>query len=305
VRVDPARAFVRELTGLGSEPVEAEPRATSRIGRDGLLHLRFARRDDRTVLATQRFRSPLQVLEPLDVADDGSALAVLLNPGGGVLGGDHLHTEIELGPGAHVMVATPSATKVYRCPDRPAVVETRVALGEGAALEYLPHHLIPHAGAALEQSLHIDLGPQSRLILYDGLSLGRVARGERWAFHSLASEVRVTSAGRPLYWDRLRLSPHAAAGLGGLGGSEGCAYLGTLLLCGTGPAAWNDVLGAFLDRLARQSAVTGGASLLARHGCVVRFLSPSAHALTAFAREAWGLARRHLLGRPPLDLRLD
>ncbi len=282
-----------------------EPGATPRVGRDGLVQLRFARRDERTVLVSRRFRAPLQVLEPWDAAGDGSALAVLLNPGGGVLGGDHLRTKIELGPGAHVTVATPSATKVYRCPDRPAVLETTIALGEGAAFEYVPHHLIPHAGAALDQKLHIDLGQESRLILYDALSLGRVARGERWAFRSLANEVRVTSDGRPLYWDRLRLTSASAPGLADLGGADGCAYLGTVLLCSPGGVHWGGVVDAFVDCLANQAGVRGGASLLARDGCVVRFLAPSAHALTAFAREAWGVARKHLLGLPPLDLRLD
>jgi urease accessory protein len=253
---------------------------------------------------SRRFRSPLQVLEPLDVAGDGSALAVLLNPGGGILGGDLLRTEIEVGPGAHVTVATPSATKIYRCAGPLAVQQTSLRVAEDATLEYLPQHLIPHAGAALEQSLHVHLGPGSRLILYDGFALGRVARGERWAFRSLASELRVDAGDRPLYWERLRLTPGGAAGLAGLGGAEGCAYLGTLLLCSPGRADWSGVLGPIGDLLAERNDVQGGASLLARDGCVVRFLAPSAHALAAFAHQAWAVARRHLLGLPPLDLRL-
>ena len=93
--------------------------------------------------------------------------------------------------------------------------------------------------------------------------------------------------------------------LADLGGAEGCVYLGAVLLCAPGRVDWGGVQDAFLDLLTSQAEVKGGASLLAREGCVVRFLAPSAHALTAFAREAWGLARRHLLGLPPLDLRLD
>ncbi len=274
------------------------------MGRDGFLGLRFSRRDDRTVLVSRRFRAPLQVLEPLDIAGDGSALVVLLNPGGGVLGGDRLQTQIDLGPATHVTVATASATKVYRCPGPGAAQHTTVRVAEGAVLEYVPHHLIPHAGAALDQSLHVDLGPRSRLILYDGLSLGRVARGERWAFRSLASRVRIAEGGRPLHEDCVRLTADQAPTLATLGGAEGCAYLGTILFCEPGRADWEDVLGATLELL-RETEVLGGASLLARSGCVVRFLAPSAHVLTAFARAAWALGRRHLLGLPPLDLRLD
>jgi urease accessory protein len=274
------------------------------VGRDGFLGLRFARREERTVLVSRRFRAPLQVLEPLDTAGDGSALVVLLNPGGGVLGGDRLQTQIDLGPDTHVTVATPSATKVYRCTGPAAAQHTTVTVAEGAVLEYVPHHLIPHAGAAFEQSLRIDLAPRSRLILYDGLSLGRVARGERWAFRSLASRVRIADGDRPLYEDCFRLTPDQAPALATLGGAEGCAYLGTLLFCEPSRPGWEDVLAAAWE-LVRQTEVQGGASLLARGGCVLRFLAPSAHTLTAFARAAWGLGRRHLLGLPPLDLRLD
>jgi urease accessory protein len=257
------------------------------------------------VLVSQRFRSPLQVLKPLDAAGDGSAVAVLLNPGAGVLGGDHLRTEIDLGPGTHVTVATPSATKVYRCPGPSAIQDTVLSVGEGATLEYVPHHLIPHAGAALEQSLHLELAPRSRLILYDGLSLGRLTRGESWVFRSLASEVRVMASGRPLYWDRLRLTSAEAGALRGLGGAEEAAYLGTLLFCAPGRIDWQELMGSLSELLGGQIEVRGGASLLARDGCVVRFLAPSAHALTGFARHAWTVGRRRLLGLPPLDLRLD
>ena len=245
------------------------------------------------------------MLEPLDTAGDGSALVVLLNPGGGVLGGDRLQTEIDLGPNTHVTVATASATKVYRCAGPAAVQHTSVTVAEGAVLEYVPHHLIPHAGAALEQSLRIDLTPRSRLILYDGFSLGRVARGESWAFRSLASEVRVSEGGRPLHEDRFRLTADQAFGLRDLGGAEGCAYLGTVLLGAPSRTDWEDVMAESWELLARHPEVRGGASLLARGGCVIRFLAPSAHSLTAFARVAWGLGRRRLLGLPPLDLRLD
>ena len=230
----------------------------------------------------------------------------LLNPGGGVLGGDRLRAEIDLGPGAHASVATPSATKVYRCPGPPAVQHTFVSLAEGATLEYVPHHVIPHAGAALEQSLHVDLGPRSRLILYDGLCLGRVARGERWAFRSLASEVRVTDGGRPLYWDRLRLTPDRAEALSDLGGAEGCAYLGTVLLSSPGRADWEDQLGAALG-------LAGASDRRAR-----RRQSPLALGLCREVPGAFGSRLERIrprgLGRgpppppgppPPLDLRLD
>ena len=66
------------------------------------------------MLTGRRFALPLQALEPMDLVGDGSATLLLLNPTGGVLGGDRLETEVSLGPASHVCLSTPSATRVYR-----------------------------------------------------------------------------------------------------------------------------------------------------------------------------------------------
>ena len=60
------------------------------------------------MLTARRFTLPLQALEPMALADDGAAPLLLLNPTGGILGGDRLETEVVLGAGAHVVLSTPS-----------------------------------------------------------------------------------------------------------------------------------------------------------------------------------------------------
>src|ERR1700686_5056984 len=76
-------------------------RNPERVGRDGFLCLQFERRGARTVLAKSRFTLPLQALTPLTL-EDGTAYLMLLNPTGGVLGGDHLVTEIVQEAETHV-----------------------------------------------------------------------------------------------------------------------------------------------------------------------------------------------------------
>src|SRR5258708_28746662 len=115
-----------------------------RVGRDGFLRLRFEQRGSRTILAQSRFSLPLQAMAPLTL-DDGAAYLMLLNPTGGVLGGDRLITEIAQEAGTHVCLTTPSATRIYRTLVRPAILDTTIQLSEGATLEYFPDHLIPHA----------------------------------------------------------------------------------------------------------------------------------------------------------------
>lgn len=273
-----------------------------RVGRDGTLSLAFERRGGDTVLTERRFTLPLQALEPIPLEGDGSVCLMLLNPTGGVLGGDRLRTEITLGPGAHVCLTTPSATRVYRTLGPPAVQETTIRLGKGALLEYLPEHVIPHPGSAFHQSLTVEMGPESRVILSDAFAIGRLAREERWGFRELVSRASVTSRGRPLFLDSTRLDPSRRTPEG-LGGMEGFGYLATLALFADGFQSWEPVVQTLDERLREVPSVLGGASPLVRGGCLVRFLAVSAHDLTQATRSLWTLARQLLLGLPALDLR--
>lgn len=293
-----APALLQSSTGFA----RASSSRLDRVGRDGALSLAFERRDGATILTERRFTLPLQALEPIPLENDGSLSLMLLNPTGGVLGGDRLETEIRLGPGAHVCLTTPSATRVYRTLGPPAVQQTAIRLGEGAVVEYLPDHVIPHPGSVFRQSLTVEMGPESRAIVIDAFAIGRLARGERWAFKELANQTTVTSQGRLLFLDRIRLEPSRRIPEG-LGGVEGFGYLASIALFANAFVRWENVVGALAERLAGWPSVRGGVSQIARDGCLVRVLAPSAYDLTDAIRGLWTLARRLLLDLPALDLR--
>src|SRR3984893_12427524 len=177
---------------------------SERVGRDGILRLRFARKGATTILAQSRFSLLLQTLTPLTLAD-GASYLMLLNPTGGVFGGDHLITDIVQEAETHVCLTTPSATRIYRTAEKPAILETVIHLGEGATLEYLPDHVIPHTGSALCQSLRIEMARGSRAIILDSMASGRVAHGERWSFLEMDSRTEVYASGRPAYIHRTRI----------------------------------------------------------------------------------------------------
>ena len=278
------------------------PSPLDRIGRDGILRLAFQRVEGQTVLTERRFTLPLQALEPTPLDKDGSLFLMLLNPTGGLLGGDHLKTEIMLGPGAHVCLTTPSATKVYRTLGPPAVQETVIRLGEGAVLEYLPEHVIPHPGSALHQSLTLEMAMGSRAIVLDAFAIGRLARGERWLFRELVDRITVTSGSRPLFLERIRLDPSIRI-LGGLGGMESCGYVTTVVLLADGFGTWESVVRSIEQRLSEAPSVLGGVSQISRDGCIIRFLAASAHDMTRLSRDLWALARQLLLGLPAVELR--
>jgi urease accessory protein len=272
-----------------------------RVGRDGFLRLRFARRGPNTILSQSRFSLPLQTLTPLTVAD-GAAYLMMLNPTGGVLGGDHLVTEIVQEPETHVCLTTPSATRIYRTLEKPAVLETVIRVGEKATLEYFPDHVIPHEGSALRQSLRVEMAPGSRAILFDSMASGRVAHGERWKFREMDSRMEVFFSGRPIYIHRAKILP-AVQRPDRAGWMEQFDYLGSVGFFSNEFSPWKEFCAALNEELNTLPNLKGAASLLARNGCMVRFLARSASDMTLANQRLWDAGRRTLLHLPPFEHR--
>jgi len=288
-------ALTRSSTGSSrncSSPLE-------RVGREGLLDLAFVRRGGRTVLARRRFTHPLQALEPVR-ASDGTLYLMMLNTSGGMVGGDHLRTTVEVGAEAETALITASANKAYRSMGTPAIQESVIRLGFGATLEYLPDHLIPHPGAIVHQSLRVEMESRSRAILYDAIAAGRIGRGERWKFGELRTETVITRESRPLYIHRARIIPGSQA-LNDLGWAQDFNYLASFVIVGDSAPdgttyRWSSLSDA-LDTSLRHCGAYGGVSELERDGGIVRFVAQSASDLSRTAQTLWGVARRFLLRR--------
>lgn len=253
------------------------------------------------MLASARFTLPLQVMQAMPVPGEASLL-FLLNPTGGVAGGDRLLTEITLAEGARVCLTTPSATRVYRSQGEPSLMVTRLRLSAGAVLEYVPDRVIPFAGAVLHNVTRIAMEGDSRIIFYDGLCAGRAARGERWVFAEYKSEVAVDREGQRIFLDRTWLKPSSEEVAGPLRMGP-YPYLDTWVAAG--PDAREEAATAAQVRPLIESygAVQGAAFPLPRGGLTARALSPTAVESDSLARSLWPALRRGLLGRPPLDLR--
>lgn len=243
---------------------------------------------------------PLQVMAPMELAD-GSAYVVILNNGGGLVGGDSMRVEIVLEPGSRAAVTTASAGKVYRSAGPFASHETTVRLGTGARLDYLPDHLIPHAGAALVQRLNVVMERGSRAILYAAMAAGRIGRGERFAFRSIEDSTSIWYSGRPILLSRAILEP-AKRRLDGAGLMERFDYLASLVAAGESSSEWGAIATGLQSRL-EAAGVSGGASPLAANGCVVRWMAPGAEMLRRSAAKIYGEAAGAAFFEAPISFR--
>jgi urease accessory protein len=234
------------------------------------------------------------------VALDGPAAVVsVLNPTGGLVGGDRLAIDVVVGAAAHGCLTTPSATKVYRTTGAAAEQHVRLRLGAGAIVEWVPDHAIPFAGSAFRQTIDCELEDGATLILMDAFAAGRIARGEAWRFARLESAVTVRDRRGPILHDRFVLT--AEPRVQGLGFVEGHQYFGSfVVVADSGLDAFAAAAGRVLRGI---DGAAGGVGALPRRGAVVRCLAVSAPALTVALEALWTVARRELLGLPALALR--
>ena len=274
------------------------------VGRRGALSYEFERTGPRTILTRSSCTSPWHHFPPSYLDDSGCAYTWLVNPSGGLVGGDHVSVEAQLHAGTHVLMTSLSANRVYRSLSEPAVQEVRLSVGPDARLEWVPEVTIPFAGSRFRQSIHVDLAPSATVVLWDAMASGRVAMRERWAFAAVENEICIrTSLGRSVV-ERYRLVPGRLPESVGLVGSWD--YVASLFVIGdaVGADVWKGLeaaIAAILEQ--RPGLVLGAVSTPAAPGLVVKLVARSAPDLTVTWEAIWAAVREDLWDLPAPNLR--
>ena len=255
-------------------------------GKRGLLRLSFQPRGERTVLYRRYSSSPFGAVRANYPDASGTSEVQITNPSGGTLGGDHLTLEVNLAPRSSATLLTQAANKAYRGPESSQDATFRVE--RGAFLEYLPHHLIPYAASNYRQQTTFHLAADTTLLTWDAVSAGRLARGERFAFESLASRTRIFRDGVPEVVEGFDLTGERES----FGGYSYLAAMYIFAPVDIGPLADNlhDVVSGIPASLASSSAPSDGL-------CTVRVLADNAHALYSVLNLCRA-ATREFLGLP-------
>jgi urease accessory protein len=170
----------------------------------GTGRLQFTSVRGATVLTRAAATSPLRLLNPKNAGT--SAWVYASTFGGGLLGGDSISIDVDVGPHAKALISTQASTKVYRA-DRGAVQRLRAHADNGSLLVLLPDPVTCFAGSRYFQEQLIDLERSAGLVLVDWLTAGRIGSGERWSFREYSSRLQIRRGGRLLVHDGLHLSP--------------------------------------------------------------------------------------------------
>jgi urease accessory protein len=141
----------------------------------------------------------------------GPCEAVLVNTGGGMAGGDRAAVELTLAEGADVLATTQSAEKIYRAENEPAAVKTRLTLGVGARLSWLPQETILFDQARLERRLEAEVAPDATLLAIESVVFGRLAFGETEIAARFLDRWRIRRGGKLVFAEELRIENAGAA----------------------------------------------------------------------------------------------
>ncbi|PLC11924.1 urease accessory protein UreD [Kocuria flava] len=280
------------------------PAAPPTAAPTGRLELTLAPRGQRTVAVHQYHTGALRVLRPHHLDGSGQPCFVVVNPGGGYLGGDHYELDVAVEASGTVLLTTQSATKVYRAPAAPARQDVRFTLGPDAVLEYLPDQLIAYANANYVQHTTVEMDPTACFMAGEVVTPGWAPDGTSFRYRSVVLRTEVVMSGRTVVLDNLRLRPGEDA-VAELGFLEGRSHLGSLLV--VDPRTDQGLIDRVHARLTTaESQMPGlrcGVSPLPVPGLVVRALGPGSDELTELLHDISALLRSEWTGQPRVDLR--
>ncbi|MFP6639154.1 MAG: urease accessory protein UreD [Myxococcota bacterium] len=191
-----------EVIGQSPWPVHGRAHPAGWTGWDARLSLEIGRRHGRTRVLHQRHEGPLLIQKPFHPRNHDSCQIVIVHPPGGIVGGDRLEIEIEVGPQAHALVTTPGATRFYRTAGHEASQQADLRVREGACLEWTPQETLLFDASRSRISTRVELDPGARFLGWDIFGLGRPASGSCFNSGVCRQDFSLSRAGHPLWIER-------------------------------------------------------------------------------------------------------
>lgn len=130
------------------------------------LHLGLALTKRGVVLKMCEHKGPLYVQKPFYPEGKDLAHLYILHPPGGLVSGDHLTLRSTQDKGAHSLITTPGAGRVYKARSDKSLQSqaNHFIVGENASLEWLPQETIIYPDARTKLDTIVDLNKNAHFI---------------------------------------------------------------------------------------------------------------------------------------------
>ncbi|MBA2660099.1 MAG: urease accessory protein UreD [Nitrosospira sp.] len=266
------------------------------------LSLDFSNDSGTTRLVGREHFGPLIVQKPFYPDGRDLCQVVVIHPPGGVVGGDKLDIAVKVGASAKVQVTTPGAAKWYKANGHISQQAIRLDVGASGLLEWVPQETIFFDNAHVQIDHRVEMGKESSYIGCEILCFGRTASGESFTGGHIGQRTRIYRAGKPIWFEQLRLTGGGMGMTGslGLGGNTVCA---TLVAVGKAlPASTMDTVRESLGAIAAGRGHLGVSQFNSL--VVMRYLGNSSETARRIMLHCWGLFRLEMLGRQAMVPRM-
>lgn len=189
---------------LSEDPAHAAACMLDKIRVDGGITATFSLRPDGpTGIATLAERGGYRLKFPR--THSHHAEAVIINTGGGVVGGDRIKLDFSVQQGADATVTTQAAERIYRSIGPNSEIDARLKVAHGARLIWAPQETILFSGARLRRKYEVDVSSTARLLFVESMIFGRTASGEVMDRGALHDSWRIRRDGRLVFAESNRL----------------------------------------------------------------------------------------------------
>lgn len=234
---------------------------------------------------------PLRILKSLYPEGDAICHNVIIHPPGGLVGGDVLEVQVQVGSGAHGLISTPGATRFYASDGLPTAQQVTLTLEPGARLEWLPLEAIAYPGCQAHNTLTATLAEGAELLAWDVTALGLPLAGQPFTQGRFSQRLEIPG----LWLEQARIDAADTRLLESPLGLGGQRCLGTLLLASGTPFSRQrrerllETVRAALD--AAPAGVQAGATCPNPQMLVVRAMAPVVEPLMVGLQRVWGALR--------------
>lgn len=139
--------------------------------------------------------------------------AVIVNTGGGIVGGDHISLEFNIGADADVLITSQAAEKIYKAQAEEAQAHISLRLGPQARLGWLSQEMILFDGARFKRRLDVDMHADAQLTMIESTIFGRLAMGEQIEHGLLRDRWRIRREQKLLFAEDISFDGAIAAHL--------------------------------------------------------------------------------------------
>ncbi|KZT60875.1 UreD-domain-containing protein [Calocera cornea HHB12733] len=161
------------------------------------------------------YQYPLKLLSPRTVVDGPVATVYVLSYGGGLVSGDRIDLEVDVGERCSLLMLTQGFTKVFRARGKTisdpgsdgAITRQRLSatVRSESLLLLLPDPVTCFARSSYSQIQTFDLAPDGSAIILDWFTSGRMSRGEVWELDRYRSVNEVQIDGKRVARDVMLL----------------------------------------------------------------------------------------------------